>query len=230
MNLPKLETPVFELILPSTEQKLKYRPFIMKEYKTLMMLQDATDDESINIIQELINVCTFNKLPKDSPSFDLEYVFMNIRARSIGEGVDLVVNCDCGNKIDYTMDIPSLKVEKHPNHTTRIQVSDSVGFEMKYPKFKNTMEVFTSGDETKILDLITSCVKGMYTQTEFYEIDADNKKQLVEIIENMTTDQFAKLENFFETMPKLVHDINVKCDKCGAMNHARLEGLQNFFV
>jgi hypothetical protein len=230
MSLPKLETPIFELVLPSTEQKLKYRPFIMKEYKTLMMLQDASDEESINIIQELINVCTFGKLPKDSPSFDIEYVFMNIRARSIGEGVDLVVNCDCGNKIDYVMDIPSLKVEKHPSHTKKIQITDSVGFEMQYPRFKNTMEVFTSGDENQILDLIASCIKGIYTQTEYHEIDIDNVVELKERIESMTTDQFAKLEQFFETMPKLVHDVNVKCDKCGALNHARLEGLQNFFV
>jgi hypothetical protein len=230
MSLPKLETPIFELILPSTEQKIKYRPFVVKEYKTLMMLQDASDDESINIIQELIDVCTFNKLPKDLPSFDLEFIFMNIRARSIGEGVELEVTCDCGNKIDYLMNIPDLKVEKSPNHTTKIKIDDSLGFEMRYPKFKNTMEVFTSGNEELIFDLIMSCVKGVYTQTEWFEITNDNMQELREMLLNMTTEQFAKLEEFFETMPKLVHDVKVTCNVCGAENHARLEGLQNFFV
>jgi hypothetical protein len=230
-SLPKLNVPTFELTLPSNGKKVVYRPFLVKEHKTLLILKDSEDGDVIRILEELVDVCTFNKLKiKDIPSFDMEYLFLNIRAKSIGEAIDLIVNCDCGNKIDYSMDISKLNISKHSEHSTKIQVSSDVGVEMRYPKFHDTMDIFITRDETKIFDLVLSCIKAIYTADTYTEITIDNREELVEFIENMTQEQFDKIEQFFVTMPKLKQEINVKCDKCGADNHAVLEGLQNFFV
>lgn len=231
MSLPKLNVPTFELTLPSTGKKIKYRPFLVREHKALLILKDAEDEESIQIIEEIVDVCTFNKLKVSSlPSFDIEYIFLNIRAKSVGENVALLVNCDCGNKIDYTMDITKLEIQKQKNHTTKIQITDDVGILMRYPKFRDTMSIFITRDQEKILDLIYSCIDAVYTADEYTEITVDNKNELKEFVESMTQEQFQKIENFFETMPKLIHEINVICPQCEANNAARLEGLQNFFV
>ena len=230
-SLPKLNVPTFELTLPSTGKKIKYRPFLVKEHKTLLILKDSEDLDVIRILEELVDVCTFNKLKiKDLPSFDLEYIFLNIRAKSLGEMVELIITCDCENKIEYTMDITQLKVSKNSNHTNKFMIDNEIGIEMKYPRFTDTMDIFLTKDESKIFDLILSCVKAVYTNDEYTEITTDNKKDLIEFLESMTQEQFDKIEQFFVTMPKLRHEMNVKCDKCGVENHAVLEGLQNFFV
>jgi hypothetical protein len=231
MSLPKLNVPTFELILPSTEKKVVYRPFLVKEHKTLLILKDSTDEDAIRIIEELVDVCTFNKLKiQELPSFDLEYLFLNIRAKSIGENLDLIVNCECGNTIPYTLDITKLVVEKQKNHSKKIMITDDIGVEMKYPKFKNTMEIFISKDQTKIFDLVLSCVKAVYTKEDYTEITVDNLNDLITFIESMTQEQFDRIEKFFETMPKLKHMIETTCDKCGVKHNETLEGLQNFFV
>lgn len=232
MALPKLNVPTFELTLPSTGNKVKYRPFLVKEHKNLLLLKDASDDEVIRIMEEIVDVCTFNKLNvKQLPNFDVEYIFLQLRAKSIGETVDLYVNCDCGNKIEYVMDITKLEVTRNPDHKTKIMINDIVGIEMKYPKFKDVMGIFASEDEAAVMDLIISCVKAVYTTDgDYNEITHDDRADLEEFINSMTKEQFDKVEQFFVTMPKLRQEINAKCDKCGADNHAVLEGLQNFFV
>jgi len=231
MSLPKLDVPTFELTLPSTSKKVLYRPFLVKEHKTLLILKDSEDSDSIRIISEIVDVCTFNKLKiSELPSVDLEYLFLNIRAKSLGEIVELIINCDCGNKIDYAMDITKLNIVKDKNHTTKISITSDIGLEMRYPKFDDTMNIFITNDQSKIFDLIISCVKSIYTKEDYYEITHDNKKELEEFIYSMTKEQFEKVEEFFETMPKLKQEIDVVCSKCNTHNYTVLEGLQNFFV
>jgi len=232
MSLPKLEVPTFELTLPSTGKKIKYRPFLVKEHKALLLLKDSDDNDVARILEEIVDTCTFKKLNASAlPSFDLEFIFLNLRARSIGETVDLLVNCDCGNKIDYQMNINDVQVTRHDDHKTKIMLSDTIGIEMRYPKFQDVMGVFMAGDQDKIMELVLSCIKAIYTTDgEYHEITVDNQAELVEFVQDMTKEQFDMVETFFETMPKLVQTIEKACDKCGTMNYAKLEGLQNFFV
>lgn len=232
MSLPRLDVPTYDLILPSTGKTVKYRPFLVREHKILLMLKDSSKDEIIKIIEEIIDNCTYQTLPvKDLPSFDLEYIFCKLREKSIGEITELSVNCACGNSIPYNMDLRTLEVARYPDHDSKIMLTDKIGIQMKYPKFKDTLSVFLTGETEKILDLIIDSIAAIYTTDGSYqEIDDDNKAELIEFANTMTKNQFEKLENFFLTMPKLTHDIEVTCDQCNAVTKTTLEGLQNFFA
>lgn len=232
MALPKLNVPTFELTLPSNGKKIKYRPFLVKEHKALLILKDSEDDDVARILEEIVDICTFNELNvKALPSFDLEYIFLHIRARSVGEIVDLIVNCDCGNKIDYQMDVTKVNVETNEKHKTKIQINETIGIEMRYPRFQDVLKIYADDDQDKVIDLIISCIKAIYTTDgDYTEITVDDKEELREFVFSMTKDQFDKVEEFFVTMPKLKQNIDVTCDKCGKENHATLEGMQNFFV
>lgn len=232
MTLPKLDIPTFELTIPSTKKKLKYRPFLVKEHKTLLMMKDAGDDEISRIVEEIVHVCTFSKLKGDIPNFDLEYIFAKIRAKSIGEKVDLIVSCTgCENKIPYRMDIDELEVQASPEHKQKFMISDTVGIEMKYPKFNlNLYSLIQQGIDT-YFEQIAKCIKAIYTvDGKYFEIGIDDAEELEEFISSMNSEQFEKVEEFFITMPKLSHDFEVVCDACGKNNKARVEGLKNFFV
>jgi hypothetical protein len=230
--LPKLDIPTFELIIPSTKKKLKYRPFLVKEHKTLLMMKDASDSEISRIVQEIVDICTFNKLKGDVPSFDIEYIFAKIRAKSIGEKVDLIVSCrNCENKIPYKMDIDKLDVEMSDDHTQKFMINDNVGVEMKYPKFNINLYALIDEGIEKYFSEIGKCIKAIYTTDgKYFEIGVDDAEELDEFLSSMTSKQFEKVENFFLTIPKLLHKIEVMCEACGTKNAARVEGLSNFFV
>ena len=138
MALPKLETPTYELTLPSNNKKIKYRPFFVKEHKVLMTLKDADYTEINRVIKELIDVCTFKQLDLDDlANFDIEYLFINLRAKSVGETLDLIINCECGNKIEHTANLLDAKVVKNKTHNNKIQLTDTIGIEMRYPTFSD---------------------------------------------------------------------------------------------
>lgn len=231
MALPKLNTPTYELTLPSTGQKVVYRPFFVKEHKVLLTLTNADEKETARVVKELVNICTFEKLNVDKlPHFDIEFIFLNLRAKSIGEIVDVVVNCKCGNKIDTSFDINNLKVEKLPGHTPKIHLSDSIGIEMNYPKFEDVLEVYTDNDTTKIISLIVDSIKGIFNTENYWEAKDQTKEELEEFVNSLTKKQFDKIEEFFTSAPKVVQIIETDCPKCGNHNISRLEGLSNFFV
>jgi len=243
-SLPTISVPSFELILPSSGKKVKYRPFLMKEYKTLLLLKESTDEDVLRIIEELVDVCTYEKLKiSDMPSIDVEYLFLNIRAKSVGETVDLYVTCDdCEHNIEYSMDITQLKLpEKNPDHQNKIMISPSVGIELRLPKFLDTMMVMidtNSSDadkilnrENRILDLAINSIKSVFTTDGTYvEITDENRNELEEYFNLMTLEKYEEVKKFFDTMPTLKHDIHLICDKCGKENHSVLKGLINFFV
>jgi len=229
--LPKLDVPTYELLLPSTNKKIKYRPFLVKEHKVLLTMAEADNSEVTRIITELVDACTFNKLKiKQLPHFDIEYIFMMLRAKSIGEIVDIIVNCECGNKIDAQFNIEDIKIEKHDNHTNKIMINNQYGVEMNYPKFDDVVEVYSSNSNEKVLDMIVNNIKGVFDQDNYWDSKDQSKQELEEFLFSLTKDQFDKIENFFVTSPKIVQVIESDCNQCGKHNVSRLEGLSNFFV
>ena len=230
MALPKLETPSYELILPSTGEKIKYRPFLVKEYKVLLTGLESDNEEIHRIISELVDVCTYNKLKiLELSNFDIEYIFLNMRAKSIGEIANLTLQCNsCENKINFELDITNAIVKKDASHSKKINITDKIILEMRYPRFDEMMEIYQNFKSESIVDMLCSCISAVYTEEEVY--DEYTKEELVEFVNSFSKDQFSKLEQFFLTMPKVVQHIEQKCDACGAENELNLEGLQNFFI
>jgi len=231
MALPKLETPTYELILPSTGDKVRFRPFLVKEHKILLTMSEADNNEVARIIRELVDVCTFKALKiKELPHFDIEYIFMHLRAKSISETVEVIVNCECGEKINTTFSIEDLKVVKPEGHSNKIMVNDEIGIELKYPNIDDVVGIYDTGDNQKVIDLIIKSIKAVYNQEEYWPAEDQTKQELEEFIFSLTKTQFDKLEEFFVTSPKIVQTIECDCPKCSKHNVSRLEGLQNFFV
>lgn len=233
MALPKLETPTYELTLPSSGKKVKYRPFLVKEYKILLTALEADTAEVVRIVTELVDVCTFNKLNmKELAHFDVEYLFLQIRGKSINEIANLVIDCDCGEKIPYDLDITKIEVQKSSGNkiNNSILVADKVGVELRYPKFEEMMDIYENAQGDKIVDMISKCVTAVYTDKERIEAKETPPEEMREFLESLTKQQFDKIEQFFIDMPKLVQEIEKACPACGTVNNLRLEGIQNFFV
>lgn len=233
MTIPKLEVPTYELTLPSTGKKIRYRPFLVKEHKALLMMMGGSSDEITRVIEDIVDVCTFNKLNiKTLPSFDLEYIFANLRARAIGEKLDLLVTCSsCENKIQYALNLNDVQVQRDETHKTKFLITDRIGIEMRYPRFNKVFTVFSSLSPEDAYDVVLSCIKATWTTDgDYYEVTEDDKDDLKEFINSMMIEQFAKIEQFFDTMPNLYHKINVTCPKCSSINNTKVEGLINFFV
>ena len=230
MTLPKLQTPTYELILPSTGEKIKFRPFLVKEYKILLTTLDSENEEINRVVTELVDACTFNKLKIDTlANFDIEYIFLNIRAKSIGEITNLLLNCNnCDNQISFDLNLTKAEVEKTPDHTAKINLTDKIIIEMRYPRFDEMIDIYQNFKSDRIVELLSTCIKAVYTEDTIY--DDYTKEELLEFVNSFSKDQFEMIENFFLTMPKLVQHIEQNCDKCGALNEIKLEGLQNFFV
>jgi len=230
MSLPKLQTPTYELILPSTGDKIKFRPFLVKEYKILLTTLDSENEEINRVVTELVDACTFNKLKIDTlANFDIEYIFLNIRAKSIGEITNLLLNCNnCDNQISFDLNLTKAQVEKSPEHSSKINLTDKIIIEMRYPKFDEMIDIYQNFKSDRIVELLSKCIKAVYTEDTVYE--EYTKEELLEFVNSFSKDQFEMIENFFLTMPKLVQNIEQDCSKCGAHNELKLEGLQNFFV
>ena len=181
MALPKLDTPTYELILPSTGAKLKFRPFLVKEHKILLTMSEADNNEVARIIRELVDVCTFKTLKiNELPHFDIEYIFMHLRAKSISETVEVVVNCECGEKIDTSFNIEDLKVVKPEGHSNKIMINDEIGIELKYPNIDDVVDIFATKDNQKVIDLILRSIKAIYNQEEYWVAGDQTKEELEE--------------------------------------------------
>ena len=231
MALPILETPSYELILPSTNKKVKYRPFLVKEYKILLTTVEADVSEITRIVTELVDNCTFNKVDISKLAhFDVEYLFLNIRAKSISETADIVINCDCGTKIDYTLDITNLKVVKDEKTTNKVMLTEDIGVVLRYPRFDEMLDIRDNANSTRIVELITDCVDAVFTKDDYFDKTSYTNEELSSFTSSFTKQQFDKLEEFFRNIPKIVQHIEVDCPSCKKHNEVDLEGLQNFFV
>ena len=230
MALPKLETPTYELTLPSSGAKVKYRPFLVKEYKILLTALESDGEEIHRIVTELVDACTFKKLKVDVlPNFDIEYLFLNIRAKSIGEMTNLTLKCtNCESQIDFELDITKATVKKYPNHTNKIQITDKIFMEMKYPKFSEMLDIYQNFKSENIVEMLCACIDAVFDDEQRY--DSYTKEELVEFVNTFSKPQYEKLEEFFLTMPRVNQHIEQTCPACGTKNEVTLEGLQNFFV
>ena len=233
MTLPVLNTPKYQLEQPSTGEKITYRPFLVKEQKVMMIAQESGDTKQvINSIGEIVKTCTFGKIshPEKLPTFDLEYMFLIIRAKSVCSTIDLKITCpdDGETQVDHQIEIDDIKVIKTEGHTNEIMLTDDVGIVMKYPTM-DMVSGFAMDDvkETELsFGLIRNSIKSVFDKEQTY--DEMKKEELDEFIEQMNTEQFDKLSNFFQTMPKLSHTVKIMNPNTEVESEVKLEGSQSF--
>ena len=236
MALPKLNTPTYELEIPSTDEKIKFRPFLVKEEKVLMMALETKDNAQIvNAVKDIVSECTYNKLNINTmPMFDVEYIFLQIRSKSVGEVSKVKILCP-DDKKTYTnveIDLNEVKVQVEDEHTNKIELTDSMGMIMTYPNIDSfTENGIQDINASNMLDVIGTCILQIYEDKgeKVYEAKDQTKKELVEFIEQLNTKQFQDVQKFFDTMPRLKHTIKVKNPKTKKSSDITLSGLNDFF-
>ena len=236
MALPKLTTPTYELEIPSTDEKISYRPFLVKEEKILLMAMESGKNEDIvNAIKQIVSECTYNKLKLGNmPMFDIEYIFLNIRAKSIGEVSKLRVLCPDDKKTyaDIEVNLEEVQVQVDDEHTNKIELTDSMGMIMTYPTIDSFMETgLEKITASNMLDVIGTCILQIYENKgeKVYDAKDQTKKELNEFIEQLSSQQFKQVQKFYDTMPKLKHTIKVKNPKTKKTSEITLQGLNDFF-
>ena len=239
MPLPKINTPSYELTLPSNGKKIKYRPFLVREEKILIMALETEDMKQISdAVLTILNGCILTRGVKieNLPSFDIEYIFLNVRAKSVGEKIDVNLTCPDDNKTSVTVeiDIDSIKIQKNKNHNKIVKLDDCLSLKLKYPSMDSFIgNNFESAEENtdikSTLKLITSCIDMIYNDEESWSGSDSTEKELEEFIEQLNTKQFQSIENFFTTMPKLSHSVKIKNPQTQVESVVVLEGLAAFF-
>ena len=239
MPLPKIVTPTYELELPSTEEKIQYRPFLVKEEKLLVIALESEDTKQITTaIKTVIKNCIVTKNIKveDLPTFDIEFLFLNIRGKSVGEELEVNIICpdDGETQVAVKINLDSIKVQKNEEHTKRIKIDGNIMMEMKYPSLdqfiKTNFDFNQKNAMEQSFELIGSCIDKIFTADEAWSTADVTKKELVDFLESMNSSQFKDIEKFFETMPKLSHKIKVTNPKTEVENEVVLEGLASFFA
>ena len=240
MPLPKISTPTHELVLPSTGKKIKYRPFLVREEKILILALESQDSKQItNAIKSTLKSCILTRGIKveELPTFDIEYIFLNIRGKSVGESVDVVITCpdDGETKVESQIFIDEIRVQKSDKHSRDIKLDESLTLRMKYPSLnefvQNNFDIANVDDITfdASLDIISSCIDVVYNVDESWAASDCTKKELNEWLETLNSNQFKQVETFFETMPKLSHTIKVTNPKTKIESDVTLEGITSFF-
>jgi hypothetical protein len=239
MPLPKINTPTYELELPSTGKKIRYRPFLVREEKILIMALESENMKQItDAVVQILSDCILTKTVKvtDLSTFDIEYLFLNVRAKSVGETVEVNVTCpdDGETTVQMEIDIDSIKVQKNKDHKNIIKLDDNLSMKLKYPSLEQFVENnFETSDNvsdvSKSLSMITSCIDVIYDAEESWSASDCTKKELDEFLEQLNTKQFKEIESFFITMPKLSHTITVKNPNTKVESEVVLEGLASFF-
>ena len=237
MALPKLNTPTYELEVPSTDEKIKYRPFLVKEEKILLMAMESRKNEDIvQAVKDIVTTCTFEKLDVSSlPMFDVEYIFLNIRAKSVGETskLKLLAPDDKKTYVDVELNLTEVEVQVDDKHTNKIELGNDMGIIMTYPTIDSFMETGIQNiNANNMLDLIGSCILQVYEKKgeKVYNSKDQTKKELTEFIESMNTKQFKEVQAFFDTMPKLKHTIKITNPNTKKTSEVTLSGLNDFFA
>ena len=237
MALPRIDVPTYELVVPSTDEKVKYRPFLVKEEKLLLIaLESGKNEDILRGVKDIVDACTFNKLKLgDMPMFDVEYIFLQIRSKAVGEVSTLRVLCKDDGKTyaKVEVDLTKIEVQVDDAHTNKIELSDVMGVIMKYP----TIDSFTeNGIEdikpSNMLDVIVTCIAQIYDKKgeEVYDSKDSTKKELTEFVEQLNTKQFQEIQKFFDSMPNLKHEVTVVNPKTKKENKVILSGLSDFFA
>ena len=239
MPLPKISTPTYELELPSSGQTVKYRPFLVKEEKVLVIAMESEDTKQItNAIKAVLKSCVQTKGIKveQLPTFDIEYLFLNIRGKSVGESLDVNIICpdDETTSVLVSINLDDIEVQKADSHNSKIKLDSKLMMEMKYPSLdefiKNNFDFNEENQMDQSFQLIASCIDKIYSEDEVWATADCTKKEVNEFLESMNSSQFKEIEKFFETMPKLKHDIKVTNPKTGVESDVVLEGLASFFA
>jgi hypothetical protein len=243
MPLPKVVTPTFEVELISTGKSIKYRPFLVKEEKVLLIALESGNEKDItNAIKDILKSCILTRGIKveELPSFDLEYLFLNVRGKSVGESVDLIVTCTDDNEtqVSLTIKLSDIKLVVPDGHTDIIDLEGGISIKMKYPSMQQFIEnnflvsaAGTNSDKiNKAFKSVSSCIDQVYTQEESWSGSDCTEKELIDFIEHLDSAQFAKVENFFKTMPRLSYSTKIKNPNTGIETDVVIEGLSNFFA
>ena len=237
MALPKLTTPTYELEVPSSDEKISYRPFLVKEEKILLMAMESGKNEArIQAVKDIVSECTFGKLDLGTmPMFDVEYIFLNIRSKSVGEISKLSLLCPDDKKTyaPVEIDLSKVKVQVGNDHTNKIELSEDMGMIMTYPSINSFTETgIQTITASNMLEVIGGCVLQIYEEKgeKVYEGKDQTKKELTEFIESMNTTQFKQVQKFFDTMPKLKHEVTIKNPKTKKESKITLTGLNDFFA
>ena len=237
MALPQINTPTYELAVPSTDKKIKYRPFLVKEEKILLIAMEAQEQSGIiSAVKQIVESCTFDKFDvSKSPMFDIEYIFLNIRAKSVGEISTVNLRCPDDNEtlVLTEIDLTKVEVEMDKEHTNKIELTEEMGMIMTYP----TLELFsdfnglTTINATNMIDIIAACIVQIYDKKgeEVFEAKDSTKQELIDFVEQLNSNQFKKLQKFFDTMPKLTHTVKIENPKTKKKSEIVLSGLNDFF-
>ena len=238
MPLPTISTPTYELVLPSSNRKIKYRPFLVKEEKILILAMESQDTKQIaRAVKDVISHCILSKGIKVEKlaTFDIEYLFLNIRGKSVGEDIEVMVTCPDDNKtqVPMSINVDTIKVHIDEEHSKDIVLDDVYTLRMKYPSLNEFIKTnFDNVYNMKVhdtFDLIASCIDQVYSEEESWASEECTKKELTTFVESLNSGQFKKVERFFETMPKLSHTVKVTNPNTEVESEIKIEGLQNFF-
>lgn len=240
MALPKLDVPVYNLELPSTGKEIKYRPFLVKEQKLLLMASEGEDPrEMVDSMRQIINNCCVEEIAvEELPLFDIEYIFLQLRSKSVGETSNVKFRCkniieekECNGIVEIDIDLSKIKVQKNEKHNNKIKLTENLGMIMKYPRIEllTSIENLKENSMDDVITIIAQCIDSVYDSDEVYNSKDHTVEELQGFLLGMTQQQFEKVQLFFETMPRLKETVNFKCEKCKAEDTIELEGLQSFF-
>jgi hypothetical protein len=244
--LPKIDVPIFNVKLLSSGKSLSFRPFTVKEEKLFLMANESEDlNGVVDTIKQILNNCVLDEIDIESlPLFDIEHLFLNIRARSIGEVVNLKYKCNntitneeggeeekkCRNLVEIDLNILEIQPEKQEGHSTKIEITENMGIVMKYPNFETLKTFDIENEADSIIKITIDCIDYIYDKDQVYYTKDTTQEELVEFIESMQAKDLEKIKFFFDTMPKMKKDIEFKCNKCGHEELIELEGIQSFFA
>jgi hypothetical protein len=244
MPLPKIDVPVHEIELISSKKKVKFRPFLVKEQKLFLMTNESAEAaDIINTIRQVIKNCVLTDIDVDAlPMFDLEYLFLNMRARSVSEVVNLKYQCNnkitneetkeernCGMINEINVNLLEIKPEASEKVSNKIQLTDNVGIVMKYPTFEMTQKVAGKTESELVTEMIYDCVDYIYDKDSIYHAKDVDRQEVIDFIDGLQQKEMLKIQSFFENMPKMSKDVEYNCGRCGYKETIKLEGIQNFF-
>ena len=239
MPLPKINTPTYDLVVPSTGKKIKYRPFLVREEKILILALESEDTAQItNAVVEILSECILTKGVDVTKlaTFDIEYLFLNVRSKSVGETVEVNLTCpdDDRTSVEMEINIDAIKVQKTRGHKNIVKLDDQYSMKLKYPSFDQFIESnFDTSEDTsdvdKSLNMITNCIEMIYDEEESWDASDSTKKELEDFIEQLNSKQFKSIEKFFETMPKLSHKVKITNPNTKVKSEVVMEGLSSFF-
>jgi len=235
MALPVITAPKYQLTIPSTGKNVEYRPYLVKEEKILVLALESDDsNQMIRAIRDIINICTFGNVDANSLTiFDLEFVFLKLRAVSVGGNTSLKVKCpDCETYAEVTLDLTTVEIKGDMKPNMKIQITDEVGVIMRYPTVNGTLldtDLKATDDYSTAISTIASCIETIYDAENTHSADNSTKQELIDFIESLSQEQFSKVNEFFNDMPTLKHDLSFDCDSCNSNKTTTIKGLQSFF-